>query len=144
MSEIHKDERGSSPMEFINNARELEELTLKKTKRFPKSYRFIISNDLVAYSKRIYNDVLAANEESLKTPEGYRKRHDYLDDAKNVTKIFGAQLTVARQVIKIWDNNKKIENSMWEEWGSKINSEYKLLKGLIKKEEDQYEKLYGK
>lgn len=144
MSEVHKAERGDSPMEFINNARELEEHTLKKTKRFPKSYRFIISNDLVAYSKRIYNDVLAANEESLKDARSYYKRQDYLDDAKNTTKIFGAQLTVARKVIGQWENNEKIESSMWEEWGGMINNEYKLLKGLIKKEKDQYGDLYKK
>lgn len=48
-------------MQFIETARELEIYTIKQCARFPKRFMFLITKDIVALAKAVYNNVKAAN-----------------------------------------------------------------------------------
>ena len=58
---VLKSKRGESAMQFIETARELEIYTIKQCARFPKRFMFLITKDIVALSKAVYNNVKAAN-----------------------------------------------------------------------------------
>ncbi len=58
---VLKSKRGESAMQFIETARELEVYTIKQCARFPKRYMFLITKDIVAIAKAVYNNVKAAN-----------------------------------------------------------------------------------
>lgn len=48
-------------MQFLETARELEVYTIRQCARFQKRFMFLITNDIVALSKAVYNNVKAAN-----------------------------------------------------------------------------------
>lgn len=58
---VLKSKRGESAMQFLETARELEVYTIRQCARFPKRFMFLITKDIVALSKAVYNNVKAAN-----------------------------------------------------------------------------------
>lgn len=57
---VLKSKRGESAMQFLETARELEVYTIRQCARFPKRFMFLITKDIVALSKAVYNNVKAA------------------------------------------------------------------------------------
>ena len=48
-------------MQFLETARELEVYAIRQCARFQKRFMFLITKDIVALSKAVYNNVKAAN-----------------------------------------------------------------------------------
>ena len=57
---VLKSKRGESAMQFLETAKELEVYTIRQCARFPKRFMFLITKDIVALSKAVYNNVKAA------------------------------------------------------------------------------------
>lgn len=58
---VYASKRSESKVEFLRVAQQLAVYTLKQTKKFPKSYRFNLTNDIVRLSMEIHENVLRAN-----------------------------------------------------------------------------------
>ena len=58
---VYASKRNESKAEFIRVAQQLATYTLEQVKKFPKSYRFCLTNDIVRLALEIHEDVLRAN-----------------------------------------------------------------------------------
>ena len=58
---VYASKRSESKAEFIRVAQDLATYTLEQTKKFPKSYMFCLTNDIVRLAMEIHEDVLRAN-----------------------------------------------------------------------------------
>ena len=58
---VVKSRRGESPVQFLETARELEVYTLAQCARFPKSFMFLITQELAQLARGVLNDIKSAN-----------------------------------------------------------------------------------
>lgn len=58
---VYASKRNESKAEFIRVAQQLATYTLEQVKKFPKSYRFCLTNDITRLALEIHEDVLRAN-----------------------------------------------------------------------------------
>ena len=62
---VYASKRSESKVEFLRVAQQLAVYTLKQTKKFPKSYRFNLTNDIVRLSMEIHENEIVLPEETF-------------------------------------------------------------------------------
>ncbi len=138
---VIKSKRNQSKILFLENARDLEIYTIHHCKVFPKSYMFLITEEIVSLGRSIYMNVKAANRIFPTDQDEYLKRKGHIIDALCDLDNLTSQLDIAKDLIKHDRNNKKIESSIWEMWQEKINNEIELLEALRKKDKERFKRL---
>ena len=131
---VLKNKRKASGMEFVNTARKLEELTLQRSINFPKRYSFLFTDDFVALSVAIYNDVIDANRRNPVNQHEAQQRRDLLLDAYSKLYDMVAQLEIASHLFGV-------PATVLLEWTDLINTEIKLVHGLMKSDRERYKSL---
>ena len=91
-----KSKRGESAIQFLETARELEAYTIRQCARFPKRFMFLITKDIVALSKAVYNNVKAANSVYATNAAEVQVRRNYLIVANCELQCLISQLDIAR------------------------------------------------
>lgn len=138
---VLKSKRGESAMQFIETARELEVYTIKHCARFPKRYMFLITKDIVALAKAVYNNVKAANSVYPTNAAEAQLRRNYLITANCELQCLISQLDIAREFVRNTDSNKPINGKVWQTWIDLITTEAKLLAALKNKDKERYKTL---
>lgn len=138
---VLKSKRGESVMQFLETARELEIYTIKQCAKFPKRFMFLITKDIVALAKAVYNDVKAAN--SIYPTNGHeaQMRRDYIINANCKLQCLISQLDIAREFVKNTDDNKPLQSKIWQTWLDLITEEAKLLSSLKNSDAKRYKDL---
>ena len=138
---VLKSKRGESAMQFIETARELEIYTIKQCARFPKRFMFLITKDIVALAKAVYNNVKAANSVYPTNAAEVQLRRNYLINANCELQCLISQLDIAREFVRNTDSNKPINGKVWQTWLDLITTEAKLLSALKNKDKERYKTL---
>lgn len=66
---VYASKRSESKVEFLRVAQQLAVYTLKQTKKFPKSYRFNLTNDIVRLSIDVPLSNLGNQDRKLTTKQ---------------------------------------------------------------------------
>ena len=119
-------------MQFLETARELEVYTIRQCARFPKRFMFLITKDIVALSKAVYNNVKAANSVYPTNAAEVQIRRNYLIAANCELQCLISQLDIARDFVRSTADNKPIQSGVWQKWIDLIASEAKLISALKK------------
>lgn len=122
-------------MEFINNAKDLEKYTLTHTRKFPKRYTFTLTNEIVGYSREIYNIVSSANNYP-KTIEDYELRRRKFNRVKELLGNMSNQLQIAEEMFIL-------KLSVLKEWAALICKEEKLINGILSSDRSAIKELQG-
>ena len=131
---VLKSKRKLSPVEFINNAIDLEIFTIKQCLKFPKRYTFVINNTLIDLAKECLINVKMANNIIPSNKQEYETRRLYLLTAKgNIVNLY-TQLDIARELFEIKENT-------FNEWVNLAIKEESLINGIINKDKDRYKNL---
>lgn len=138
---VPKSKRSESVVQFLETARELEIYTIKECARFPKRYMFLITKDVVDLSKKVYNDVKAANSIYPTNAAEVQLRKNYIIQANCALQCLLSQLDIAREFIRSTDANKPIKSTVWEGWVNLITTEAKLLASLKESDKKRYKDL---
>lgn len=136
-----KSKRGESTMQFLETARKLEIYTIKQCAKFPKRFTFLITNDLVALAKGVYNGVKAANSIYPTNAAEAQLRKNYIITANCDLQCLISQLDIAREFIYNTDANKPIRDRVWQVWLNLITEEAKLLSALKNSDKERYKNL---
>ena len=120
-------------MEFIDNARKLEECTIRCCSKFAKKYTFSLSQPIIGYSRNIYNYVSTANHYPS-TPEMYDERLHNFKLAKIELEEMVRQLRIADDIFGIKPNI--LQDLMYY-----IEREERLLNGIIMSDKKNKEML---
>lgn len=138
---VLKSKRGESAMQFLETARELEIYTIKQCAKFPKRFMFLITKDIVALAKAVYNNVKAANSIYPSNGHEVQTRRDYIITANCHLQCLISQLDIAREFITTTDGNKPIQSKVWQTWLDLITEEARLLASLKNSDAKRYKDL---
>lgn len=138
---VLKSKRNESTMQFLETARELEIYTLKQCAKFPKRFMFLITKDIAALAKAVYNNVKAANSVYPTNAAEAQMRRNYIITANCDLQCLVSQLDIAREFIRQTDGNKPIQSKVWQTWADLIIAEAKLLANLKASDAKRYKDL---
>lgn len=141
---VYASKRSESKAEFLRVAQQLAVYTLKQIKKFPKSYRFNLTNDIVRLSMEIHENVLRANSifvhKGMSNDE-FRLRQIYFTKAKSSIFALSSLLTITFSLVLEGNNflgDKKAASNIFKEWARLLNYEMTLLKGVVDSDRKRY------
>lgn len=147
---VYASQRNESKAEFIRVAQELATYTLEQIKKFPKSYRFCLTNDIVRLAMEIHEDVLRANSiyiyKNMSESE-FNLREEYFLKARLAIFALSSMLTITFSLVLKGNNffgNKKKTSGIFKEWARLLNYEAALVKGIIESDKKRYKKYQNK
>lgn len=165
---VIKSKRGSSNMQFLECALNLEVFTIKACMNFSKRYTFLITNDMVSLATEIHHSVKRANSIYPKSQyEAVLRRECFLraygdcqclisqiqvayelniinsvkyDNAENSYK----DLPEEQKQLKINSKKYKLDqqrDKLIEEWMLMIQQEMRLIKSMLKSDTKRFKDL---
>lgn len=147
---VYASQRNESKAEFIRVAQELATYTLEQIKKFPKSYRFCLTNDIVRLAMEIHEDVLRANSiyiyKNMSESE-FNLREEYFLKARSAIFALSSMLTITFSLVLKGNNffgNKKKTSGIFKEWARLLNYDAALVKGIIESDKKRYKKYQSK
>lgn len=147
---VYASQRNESKAEFIKVAQELATYTLEQVKKFPKSYRFCLTNDIVRLAMEIHEDVLRANSifiyKNMSESE-FNLREEYFIKARSAIFALSSMLTITFSLVLKGNNflgNKKKMSGIFKEWARLLNFEAALVKGIIESDKKRYKRYQSK
>lgn len=141
---VYASKRSESKVEFLRVAQQLAVYTLKQVKKFPKSYRFCLTNDIVRLAMEIHENVLRANSIYMRkgmTEDEFRLRSEYLMKARSAIFAFSSLLTITFSLVMEGNNflgDKKQTSNIFKEWARLLNYESALIKGVTDSDKKRY------
>lgn len=125
MSVLSSD-RHDSVVEFVNNARELCEHTLRYTnKKFANSQKDIVTR-IRNLALSIYENVIAGNSIYAKTENDKQLRRQYFVQARAECYSLSALLSAVKKILQT-----NVSDYGWLMFGKYLSNEMKLLTALI-------------
>lgn len=123
-------------MEFISLARKLRVETIKAVKRFPTSYRWIVTNNMLTLAGEVYTNALKANaiyvHEEMNERD-YELRHRYLTIAISSTKALLGEITFCYEMVAEGNNffeDKTDYNAVFQNWTQAGTAALKKLRAI--------------
>ena len=147
---VYASKRNESKAEFIRVAQQLATYTLEQVKKFPKSYRFCLTNDIVRLALEIHEDVLRANSIYLHNnimETEFNLREEYFTKARSAIFALSSLLTVTFSLVLKGNNflgDKKKTSGIFKEWARHLNYEAALVKGIIESDKKRYKRYQSK
>lgn len=143
---VYKAQRNPSKAEFLTTAKKLFVFTIKLSKKFPKSYKFNMYQDLYNLTRDISLSVFQANSyyvNKTMSQEEYEKRLSHLYIARS--KIYALTFMVSTVYEYIREGNnflgtKEQANNIFQDWVDLITTERKLISGVIQDTKKRYKK----
>ena len=131
---VLKSNRGTSEMEFIHTARELQIYTIQKCVGFPKRYTFYVSQPIADMATKIHDYVKCANSIYPTNQHEAQMRRDYLLRANAQLNSLVSQIELANELFGI-------EADKIHHWMGIVNREIALVKAVLKKDRERYKNL---
>lgn len=144
---VYASKHNESKAEFIRVAQQLATYTLEQVKKFPKSYRFCLTNDITRLALEIHEDVLRANSiyihNNMMETE-FNLREKYFAKARSAIFALSGLLTVTFSLVLKGNNflgDKKKTSGIFKEWARLLNYEAALVKGIIESDKKRYKNI---
>ncbi len=131
---VLKSKRTTSPIEFLNTARQLEIYSIQKAVNFPKRYTFYVSQPLANTATNIHKQLKMGNSIFPQSQHEARIRRDHFIKALSELQALVSQVEVAAQLFPIGEKQMQM-------WMELINKEDRLIRALLKKDKDRYKDL---
>ena len=141
---VYKSRRKDASAEFITDLRALRLETMRVVRRFPASYRWIITNKLLELAQTAYIDGLRGNNIFLNqytTREDFLKRRGFLLDARTAVDAILGEITFCYELISQGNNffeNRAEYDRLFSQWTEAGNRAYSRLKTLLEKEAERF------
>lgn len=141
---VYKSRRKDAAAEFIADARELRKATMRVVKRFPKSYRWIITNNLLELATEIYTDCLRANSIFVHkdmTQHDFDLRHRYLMMAASAAEALLGEITFSYELVDDGNNYFKCRadyDDAFRRWTEQGNITLKRIRAVLGSDKQRY------
>ena len=128
-------------MEFIDTARQLEELTLSCCIKAPKRYSAFITSDLMQLASRVHSYVIMANSVYVTNKAEAKLRREYFTKANACLQAMNPKLSLLYTAMtKNHPDRKWIHNAM-KQWGELMIKEANLISAVKKREQERFKSL---
>lgn len=121
-------------MEFLDNAHKLKIYTIQQCVNFPKRYTFYVSTDIAQTANDILTNVKCGNSIFPSNSHEVQIRRDYFMRAYALTQALISQINTACELFTIPAKNMI-------QWMGLIQSELKLIKGVMETDKKRYKNL---
>ena len=139
---VYKSRRKDAAAEFIQRVRVLRETTLRILKKFPKNYRYIITNNMINLVTEAYTDCIRANDIYLHkdaNPNDYELRHRYLVKAKTSIDALLSEMTFLYNMVEGGENFlHKNKDKIFENWSKAALSANEFVKAIINSDNQRW------
>lgn len=133
---VYKSRRKEAAMEFISLARDLRVETIQAVKKFPASYRWIVTNNMLTLAGEVYTNALKANAiyvHEAMSQHDYELRHRYLTIAISSTKALLGEVTFCYEMVAAGNNffeGKSDYNAVFQRWTQAGTAALKKLRAI--------------
>lgn len=134
MSSVRKNQRHESGRQFEDTARELVVHTLAYARKLPKSAMFLVTKDIVDYSKKVYANVICANKFFPNSKLDIAERYKLFKMALGYIDTLDCFIGIAKDAYGDLKNAKGepiISEYGWLHWGVLLDKEKNLIKAVL-------------
>ena len=141
---VYKSCRKDAAAEFISAARELRKTTMRIIRKFPASYRWIITNNMLTLANDVYTDSLKANAIYVHkdmSEHDYELRHRYLVMAISSAEALLGEITFCYDLIRGGNNffsDKEDCNRVFQAWTTAGNVAIQKLRGVVNSDKKRW------
>ena len=134
---VYKSRRKDAAAEFISAARELRKVSIRYIKKFPKSYRWMITNNMLELAADIYTNTLKANSiyvHKSMSEHDYELRHRYLTIAEASAEALLGEMTFCYELVNEGNNflgSKADCNRVFQTWTTAGNTALAKIRGVL-------------
>lgn len=132
---VYKSKRGTSAVQYVETARQLQIYTISNCVKFPKRYTYLVVNKIASLAEDIDTHVRLA-EAILPTNEHeFQTRRDILNTAFGLLNSLDDKLQLMYDIVKKnpnWSTEFKWLSNAMLEWGRLIQKEKTLIVGVKK------------
>ena len=132
---VLKNLRGESSAEFINMADTIEVYTIEQCSKVPRRFNHTLINKIVNLSIDSHCALKSANSIYPRNKHEAQLRRDLLQNAVCGYENMGTQIHI---LFRITD---KISIKSLEIWANMLDTELKLVRGLMRKDAERFNKL---
>lgn len=139
---VYKSQRNVAISQFTADARILRKETIRIIKKFPTSYRWVITNNILELASEIYTKSLKANAIPL-TKEiresDLELRHRLLLETLIAAEAFAGEITLLYEMVNEGNNffkDKEQYNKTFSNWITKVDNLLKSLNHTIQLDEN--------
>ena len=141
---VYKSRRKDAAAEFIAAARELRKVTVRIIKKFPTSYRWVVTNNMLELVGEVYTATLKANSIYVHkdmSEKDYELRHRYLVLAASSAEALLGEITFCYELVD--DGNNFFESSadynrVFQSWTTAGNTALKKIRGVIESDKKRW------
>jgi len=141
---VYKSRRKDAAAEFISVARNLRVETMRIVRKFPVSYRWPLTNNLLELAGEIYTNCMKAN--SIYVHKDMREhdfdlRHRYLVLAAASTEALLGEITFAYAIVDEGNNflgSKSEYDRTFQRWTEVGNTALKKIRAVINSDAQRY------
>lgn len=141
---VYKSRRKDASAQFIADARELRRMTARAVKRFPSSYRYIVTNGLLEMAREIVVNSVKGNAVYLHkdlSQGDFDLRHRYLKMAEVTADAYLEEITFAFSLVDDGNSffkNKAEYQKVFNGLTSQGNTVLKRLRKVIDSDKDRW------
>ena len=141
---VYKSRRKDASAQFVADARSLRSMIARAVKRFPNSYRYIVTNSLLELAREIVVNSVKGNAVYLHKdlPQGdFDLRHRYLKMAEASADAILEEITFAYELVAEGNNffrDKAQYEKTFSELVSQGNTVLKRLQRLLDSDKDRW------
>ena len=141
---VYKSRRKDAAAQFIADARELRIVTMRVVRRFPTSYRWIVTNKLLELAGEVYAHCIKANAIYVHkdmSQHDFDLRHRYLTMAASEAEALLAEITFCYELVA--DGNNYFKNAeeydrVFSRWTEQGNTVLKRIRKLLESDRDRF------
>lgn len=147
---VYKSRRKDAAAQFIADARELRKATMRVVKRFPTSYRWIVTNNLLDLATQVYTDCIKANAIYLHkdiSKSDFELRHRYLLMAVTATEALLGEITFCYELVDDGNNyfgNRADYDRAFRNWTEIGNTTLKRIRALLNSDSQRFKEYQQK
>lgn len=141
---VYKSRRKDAAAEFISAARELRKTTVRIVKKFPTSYRWIITNNMLELANEIYTDTLKANAIYVHkdmSEHDYELRHRYLMMAASSAEALLGEITFCYELVSEGNNffsGSADYNKAFQTWTTAGNTALQKIRAVLSSDKKRW------
>ena len=141
---VYKSRRKDAAAEFISAARELRKVSMRYIKKFPTSYRWIVTNNMLELATEIYTNTIKANAiyvHKAMNKHDFELRHRYLVMAVSCTEALLGEITFCYELVS--DGNNFLGSGaecdrIFKIWTTAGNTALSKIRGVVNSDKKRW------
>lgn len=141
---VYKSRRKDAAAQFVTEARKLRRDTMRVVSKFPTSYRWIVTNNLLELATQVYTNCVRGNAVYLHkdiSRQDFELRHRYLMMAATAADALLSEITFCYELVEEGNNffsGKADYDAVFEKWTAQGREAKRRIDALIESDKTKF------